>query len=223
MDALERGASVFQLEQVPLSKRGRSELETKRERLQLIEPFHAVVSSPLKRCVETSQGLFPHARPFLMAEFAERSFGIYEGRNLEENSRDPEFDAWAKGDDVWPASIETDAQLSRRVQHGIQKIAQIVRIIHQTPPENLFTEHLAEGYEPLPLVAKAADDNSYRIAIIAHGGVIGQLTRDTARTTEGTGHYAKNLEAFNYIYRLDDTGLHFVGLRGEDDFLPDRD
>lgn len=206
--------------QVPLSSRGRRELEAKRQRLQQIEPFHMVIASPLTRCIETAQGLFPHIRPFLMAEFAERSFGIYEGKNLEENSKDPDFHAWAMGEDIWPASIETDEQLSRRVQHGIQKIAQIVRILHQLPPESLFNEHLAEGHEPMPLIAKAAASDVYRIAVVAHGGVIGQLTRDTTKTTEGPGHYAKNLEALNFLYTLDDTGLHFVGLRAEDDFLP---
>ncbi|MDO5734740.1 MAG: histidine phosphatase family protein [Eubacteriales bacterium] len=206
--------------QTPLSSLGVEECLAKSKKLQRMQPFHAVLASPLSRCLETAKLLFPQFRPIIFPEFAERSFGKYEGFNLSENAQKPEFQNWLDNPTEWPESMESDEQLARRVNYGVQRIAKLARLLSEVPPRELFSEHVPEGQEPLPLVAQAALHNELRMVLVTHGGVISSLTNQLAKTTEGLGHYPQNLEAICYTFLLGDSGLEFVSMRSEAEFLP---
>ena len=205
--------------QTQLSSTGVAETLAKREQMRRIMPFHAVLSSPLARCIETSRLLFPEFRPLIFAEFAERSFGIYEGYNVEENAKDPKFQNWLDNREEWPETMESDTQLARRVHYGLERIAQLARNLSASPPRELFEEFLVPGTEPLPLIAEAALNQELRFALVTHGGVIGSLTNELAQTSSGLGHYPKNLEAICYTFKLDEN-LDYISMRAEADFLP---
>ena len=53
-----------------------------------------LVSSPLRRCMETARILFPQQTPILCADLRECDFGDFEGKNYAELNGDPVYQAW---------------------------------------------------------------------------------------------------------------------------------
>lgn len=51
-------------------------------------------SGPMKRCLETSQILYPGQKPLMIPEWTEMDFGTFEGHNYQELSGDPEYQRW---------------------------------------------------------------------------------------------------------------------------------
>lgn len=75
---------------LPLSECGKSRL-TK-------DPMrpHRVYVSPLLRCVQTAQALFPEAERIVIAGFREMDFGVFEGRTALEMADDPLYRKWVE-------------------------------------------------------------------------------------------------------------------------------
>lgn len=114
----EQGRYVGRLD-VPLSARGRQELQAMREKGGYPQT-DVLFSSPLQRCVESLKILYPDAEPITLPGLAECSFGDYEGKTLEELKDDPRYRAWASGmaegnASVAPPGGESSADFQKRV------------------------------------------------------------------------------------------------------------
>lgn len=81
----------------PLCEAGTKEL-LKRAAQGQYPPADHVVSSPMKRCLETVQILYPGTVPEIVADFRETDFGPFEGKTYEELMADealsPLYQAW---------------------------------------------------------------------------------------------------------------------------------
>lgn len=53
-----------------------------------------VISSPMRRCLETAKVLFPHQIPHICDDFRECDFGLFEGKCYQELNGDPDYQAW---------------------------------------------------------------------------------------------------------------------------------
>ena len=53
-----------------------------------------LVCSPMKRCTQTAEILFPRQDPLLCKELREIDFGDFEGKNYPELNGDPRYQAW---------------------------------------------------------------------------------------------------------------------------------
>ena len=51
-------------------------------------------SSPMKRCLETAQILFPGVKAEIVRDLREMDFGIFENRNAQEMEQDPSYRLW---------------------------------------------------------------------------------------------------------------------------------
>lgn len=61
-------------------------------------PFASVLfSSPLQRCLQTAEILYPDCRPIIVDDFRECDFGDYERKTAAELTDDPRFSAWLDG------------------------------------------------------------------------------------------------------------------------------
>ena len=80
----------------PLSQKGISELYNK---LDEFEYPHVgkVYSSPLQRCTETAEILFPDSSVQIVENLIEMDFGDFEGKSADELVKKPEFLEWLKG------------------------------------------------------------------------------------------------------------------------------
>lgn len=107
-----------------------------------------VFSSPLKRCLETAEILYPDVKPIVIDDLTEYNFGEFEGRTAEElHEKEPLFDRWLMGEEnITPPFGESNREFINRICNCFVKIV--------------------DG------IIKSGSDN---VAIITHGGVVSAL------------------------------------------------
>ncbi len=59
-----------------------------------LQPVERVFASPLTRCIQTAEILFPQAAITVVEGFRECDFGEFEGRSFRELDGDPRYQAW---------------------------------------------------------------------------------------------------------------------------------
>ena len=120
-EANERGVYIGTTD-YPLSDLGRNELLDKLDRF-VYPKVERVYSSPLQRCTETAEILFPDRELVVAEEFRELHFGKFEGRSAEELLHDEAYRTWMKGGmDAKPPEGESVAELSIRTYQGLYRI-----------------------------------------------------------------------------------------------------
>lgn len=107
---------------VSLSHEGRQELEYLDKNYRY--PYAPVLfSSPLKRCLETCEIIYPDTKPIIVDELSEIDFGLWEGKTADELKHNEDFNKWLSGDtNVKPPRGESSADFTRRVCLMFQKI-----------------------------------------------------------------------------------------------------
>lgn len=108
----------------------------------------AVVSSPLKRCLETAKLIYPEKKPLVLDDLIEYDFGEFEGRTADEMKDDDAFKIWLSG-----AHPETP------VPFGESQIA--------------FNERVCKCFAKL--IDGIIKSGVSSTAVITHGGVIMSL------------------------------------------------
>lgn len=107
----------------------------------------AVFSSPLKRCIQTAEMIYPDKNPILIRELIECDFGDFEGMSADELVNEESFKEWLRGgSDARPPFGESNGEFSTRICNGFIKIV-----------EGLLKSGTRE------------------VAIITHGGIIMSL------------------------------------------------
>ena len=100
---------------IPLSDKGREELLSYDN--EYIYPYASVVfTSPLKRCKETCEILYPDIKPLVIDQLSEMNFGEWEGKSMLELSSDENFKKWISGDrEAFPPRGESGDNFLRRI------------------------------------------------------------------------------------------------------------
>ena len=106
----------------PLSEEGKAELRKLDKEYEY--PGTAVVfTSPLKRCLETCEIIYPAIKPIVIDDLRECSFGEWEGRSADSLSGNEDFKKWLAGDTfVKPPKGESGAEFTKRVCNIFQNI-----------------------------------------------------------------------------------------------------
>jgi alpha-ribazole phosphatase len=128
---------------VPLCDAGRAELETLRDssRYPRVE---MVYTSPLSRCRETAEILYPDLYTVTVDGFADMNLGAFEGRTLDELKDDGDFARWLENSvENAPPGGEDPTAFTRRIILALQGIFR-----------NMMDERMTS------------------VAVITHGGVI---------------------------------------------------
>lgn len=82
----------------------------------------SVYVSPMKRCVETAEILFPNCPVRVIEELAECDFGDFENKNYKELTGNPDYQAWIESGGTLPfPGGESREAFSRRNLLGFQK------------------------------------------------------------------------------------------------------
>mgnify|MGYP002543959392 CR=1 FL=1 len=77
----------------PLSQKGREQLLTLQKK-GVYPAAACVAASPLERCRQTAELLYPGQAPCVFDQFREMDFGAFEGHNCEELKADVRYQAW---------------------------------------------------------------------------------------------------------------------------------
>ena len=82
-----------------------------------------VYSSPLRRCTETAEILFPEVQIQTVEHLIEMDFGKFEGKSADELVHLPEFKAWLKGGmDCRPPQGESVKEVQLRIFKALREI-----------------------------------------------------------------------------------------------------
>ena len=106
----------------PLSINGKARLK----RAEV--PRDAIVfSGPMKRCMETSEKLFPNIRPYVIRDWTEIDFGDFEMKNAAELSSNPEYQKWIDSDGRMEfPNGEARHHFKRRTMEGFHECLSII-------------------------------------------------------------------------------------------------
>lgn len=67
----------------------------RQEKAEKIYPeIDYLFASPMKRCIETADILYPGKVPILVPQWKEMDFGLFEGKNYQELNGDKQYQAW---------------------------------------------------------------------------------------------------------------------------------
>ena len=106
----------------PLNDKGRSELYDKLDSY-VYPKVQRVYASPLQRCTETAEILYPDRELVTADEFIELRFGKFEGKSAEQLLNDPAYRTWLKGGmDARPPEGESVSELCLRTYQGFYRI-----------------------------------------------------------------------------------------------------
>lgn len=124
---------------VPLSETGKKELMELDKKYKYPGTM-AVFTSPLKRCTQTAQILYPQQKPIVIEQLSECNFGEWEGKTADELKNEPDFEKWLSGsNEVKPPRGESNADFTRRVCNMFESIVQ--GIIKTGTTESVIITH----------------------------------------------------------------------------------
>lgn len=85
-------------------------------------PCELLIASPMRRCLQTAEIIYPDKKPMICEELRECDFGDFEGKNYIELSSDSRYQRWIEsgGEGVFPNG-ERPADFKKRCIDGFLK------------------------------------------------------------------------------------------------------
>ena len=121
----------------------------------LVQP-EIVFMSPMQRCRESAQILFPDREKIEIPEWKEMNFGAFEGKNYEQLNGNPQYQAWIDSNGTLPfPEGESRAEFIDRVCAGMDNAADYLR-----------------NYAQSNLCRDCGSDREVTVAAVVHGGTI---------------------------------------------------
>ena len=127
-EANEKGVYIGSTD-LPLSDKGAAELAAKADEYDYPR-VHRVYSSPLRRCTETAEILFPDTELCTVDDLRELNFGEFENKSIDELAKRKDYNDWLRGGkDARPPKGESleDTELYQWMSAHCQEYGFIVR------------------------------------------------------------------------------------------------
>lgn len=105
----------------PLAPEGKALARKAKEKMPEIDGLWA---SPMLRCRQTAEILFPTFTPFLADDLRELDFGDFEGKVWEELKDLPVYQKWIRGENVAFPNGENMGDYTRRCLRGIRRVVE---------------------------------------------------------------------------------------------------
>lgn len=120
-EANEKGIYIGKTD-MPLSPKGAADLAAKMDEFDY-PSVHRVYTSPLLRCRETADILFPETEIVPVDDFRELDFGEFDGRSVDELINRDDYKAWLHGGkDARPPKGESLEEMTARTYTGLHNI-----------------------------------------------------------------------------------------------------
>lgn len=121
-------------EDEPLSEEGRRELAEYKS-LGCYPAVDGLFVSPMKRCVQTAEILYPGLTPVCIKEWEEMDFGEFEGKNYQELREDKRYQKWIDSGGTLPfPGGEGREDFSLRCEKGFRKMMEKAGIAKKAGP-----------------------------------------------------------------------------------------
>lgn len=137
-----------------LSEKGRRELLEKQA-----PTVEALFASPMRRCRESCQCLYPGVKPIVIEAFREIDFGTFEGKNYLDLSGDKDYQAWidSGGTMAFPQG-ESRQDFIKRNLAGFQELLTTLREI---PEEKISAAAVVHGGTIMSILSGAYGGDYY--------------------------------------------------------------
>lgn len=184
----------------PLSEDGRQQLEKRKDQWAQVcrtwdMPY--VFVSPMLRCRQTAEILFPQIPQIEIDPWREMDFGEFEGRNYAQLNGDPRYQAWidSGGTLAFPGGESREAFIARCVD-GMELVMEQIRqqLAYRACPKCRETEDNGMIQEPLP------------VAAVVHGGTIMALLSHYCRG-DYFSYQVKNAEGYHLRLSLQENKM----------------
>ena len=120
-EANEKGIYIGNTD-IPLSAKGAADLAAKMDEFDY-PTVHRVYSSPLKRCTETAEILFPHTELCTVDDLRELNFGEFENKTIDELAMREDYNKWLRGGkDSRPPKGESLEELTARTYKALHYV-----------------------------------------------------------------------------------------------------
>lgn len=148
-----------------LSKEGEMQLQAY-QKLCLFPQIDLLFTSPMKRCVQTAEILYPGLSPVQIEEWEEMDFGAFEGKNYMELQGDKRYQEWIDSNGTLPfPEGENREDFIIRCDRGFQKMAEIIKL---TKAEKRYRKigMIVHGGTIMALLSKYGDGDyfDYQVA-----------------------------------------------------------
>ncbi|MGN1090786.1 MAG: histidine phosphatase family protein [Huintestinicola sp.] len=101
-----------------------------------------VISSPMKRCIQTAELLFPHLTPLVVDDLRECCFGDFEEKNYEELNGNADYQAWIDSGGEMPfPNGESKADFTKRSADAFVKTMEMLISQHGNELTAAFVVH----------------------------------------------------------------------------------
>lgn len=110
---------------LPLAPEGVARIRELKKQNAYPSAAQVCYTSPLRRCVETLNLIYPDASPVVIDDFRECDFGDWEGKTADELKNDPGFARWVEdGSRAAPPNGESGARFMYRVCAAFEKLVE---------------------------------------------------------------------------------------------------
>lgn len=114
-----------------LSKEGERQL-VEYKKMHLYPNIDFLFTSPMKRCIQTADILYPELQPVQMKEWEEMDFGVFEGKNYIELQEDKRYQVWIDSNGTLPfPEGESREEFTIRCDKGFQEMIEKVKQIKE--------------------------------------------------------------------------------------------
>ena len=102
------------------------------KKLQLFPNIDFLFTSPMERCVQTAEILYPGLQLVQIKEWEEMDFGAFEGKNYMELQEDKRYQAWIDSNGTLPfPEGESREEFITRCDKGFQRMVEKVKQIKE--------------------------------------------------------------------------------------------
>lgn len=131
----------------------------------LYPEVNCLFSSPMKRCLETAEILYPDREPIVIPEWEEIDFGVFEGKNYMDLQGDVRYQAWIDSGGTTPfPEGESREEFMLRCEKGFEKM--LGRL------EQEGVKMKTEGRAQTSEAGKTSGSGDFTVGMIVHGGTI---------------------------------------------------
>ncbi len=147
-------------------------------------------TSPMKRCIQTVEILYPDIQPVIVPDWREMDFGDFEGKNYQDLQEDPRYQKWIDSNGTLPfPNGESRENFIKRSKQGLYAMC-----------------------KELSKTVRSADMKYVVIGMIVHGGTIMALL-SSFYGGEYFDHQTANGKGYGCKLCCDGEHIHFEDLR----------
>lgn len=160
----------------PLSEHGKKELIKYREGGSY-PAVQYLFTSPMKRCQETANILYPEIQPAIIPEWAEMDFGAFEGKNYMDLKDDERYQAWIDSNGTLPfPEGESREAFIVRCEQGFDSMLKELILMEQKNKTEVNTIGLVvHGGTIMALLSKFCGGDYFDYQVLNGRGYIGTL------------------------------------------------